>query len=68
MASTSKAKARGGRTRLAASIGLLRDHYGRLGTVAPVDPFELLIWEYVAYLTDDADRAAAVDLLRKRVG
>lgn len=68
MASTSKRKAPKRSTRLAASIGLLRDHNGRAGTVSPTDPFELLLWEYVAYLTDDAARAAVFDLLRRRVG
>lgn len=47
---------------------LLARHYGATPSLAPVDPFQLLIWEYVAYLTDDADRAAAFATLKKRVG
>lgn len=46
----------------------LARHYGATRSLAPTDPFELLIWEYVAYLTDDADRAAAFAALRERVG
>ena len=68
LASTSRAKAGTRAPRLAASISLLRDHYGRMALLSPTDPFELLLWEYAAYLTDDADRAAAFALLRKRVG
>jgi len=49
-------------------VGLLARHYGTTPSLAPVDPFELLIWEYVAYLTDDADRAAAFRALEARVG
>jgi len=37
-------------------------------SLAPEEPFGLLIWEYVAYLTDDADRAQAFALLEKRAG
>jgi len=43
-------------------------HYGVVRWPGPTDPFELLIWEYVAYLTDDADRAATFAMLRKRTG
>lgn len=32
------------------------------------DPFELVVWENVAYLVDDTRRQAAFDLLRARVG
>ena len=68
MASSSRPKARLRASRLGASIGLLRDFYGPISPPAPKDPFELLMWEYVAYLTDDADRAAAFERLRTRVG
>lgn len=54
--------------KLSARVSLLGRHYGGVRSRAPADPFELLIWEYVAYLTDDADRAAAFIMLKKSVG
>ena len=53
---------------LAAHLKRLRAHYGAIKSTAPREPFELLLWEYVAYLTDDADRAAAFARLRREVG
>lgn len=53
---------------LGRAIKLLDRHYGRNTSVSPRDPFELLLWEYVAYLTDDADRASAYATLCQRVG
>ncbi len=67
MPSVSRPRPRGSAT-LADSCRLLSRHYGPPRSLAPLDPFELLIWEYVAYLTDDADRASAFAALAKRVG
>lgn len=67
MASSSRAKPRATRS-LAASVRQLGRRYGVPRSLAPSDPFQLLIWEYVAYLTDDADRAAAFAALEARVG
>ncbi len=67
MASSSSSKA-GTAGTLAESVRRLGRHYGAARWPGPIDPFELLIWEYVAYLTDDADRAAAFAALGKRVG
>ncbi len=53
---------------LADSLRRLQRHYGVPCSLAPSDPFALLLWEYVAYLTDDADRASAFAALKKRVG
>lgn len=67
MASPSRPGA-GGSTALQEACHLLGRHYGRIRSLAPSDPFELLIWEYVAYLTDDADRARAFASLEERAG
>ena len=67
MASTSSSKTRS-QGALARAVRGLGRHYGSVRWVAPTEPFELLIWEYVAYLTDDADRAAAFAMLGKRAG
>jgi endonuclease III len=61
-------RTRAGSTPLADAIGVLARHYGATPSLAPGEPFELLLWEYVAYLTDDADRSAAFASLKKRVG
>jgi len=53
---------------LESSVRQLAKYYGPTPSLAPTDPFELLIWEYVAYLTDDADRAATFRSLEQRVG
>lgn len=39
-----------------------------MASLAPKDPFQLLLWEYVAYLADDAARAKAFAALKKTVG
>jgi endonuclease III len=49
-------------------VETLRRHYGAPRSLAPKDPFQLLLWEYVAYLADDPARAAAFAELRKVVG
>ena len=49
-------------------IPLLRRHYGPALPAMPSDPFELILWENVAYLADDARRRRAFDLLRRTVG
>ncbi len=50
------------------AVRVLGDRYGAPRSLAPTEPFELLLWEYVAYLTDDADRAAAFAGLARSVG
>jgi endonuclease III len=49
-------------------IGALGRHYGPPRSIAPKDPFQLLLWEYVAYLADDAARASAFAELKATVG
>src|SRR5262249_31011659 len=34
----------------------------------PSDPFEVVLWENIAYLADDEERRQAFDELRRRVG
>jgi len=46
----------------------LRGHYGPPRSLAPKDPFQLLLWEYVAYLADDPTRASAFAALKTTVG
>jgi endonuclease III len=55
-------------TALESIISLLRQHYGPTAPRLPSDPFELILWENVAYLADDARRRRAFALLRKSVG
>ncbi len=54
--------------RLPAFVAALRKLYGRPETAEPHGAFELILWENVAYLADDAKRASAFDALRRRVG
>jgi endonuclease-3 len=49
-------------------VGKLAKHYGPPGEPLPSGPFELVLWENVAYLADDEQRAAAFTLLKKKVG
>jgi endonuclease III len=42
--------------------------HGRQALPPARDPFRLLLWEQVAYLTDDAGRLAAYQLLEEKVG
>jgi endonuclease III len=50
------------------TLRALDRHYGPSRSLAPKDPFQLLLWEYVAYLADDATRAAAFAALEDAVG
>ncbi len=53
---------------IAAVADALRAHYGTLPPVPTTDPFELILWENVAYLAPPARRAAAFELLKREVG
>ena len=48
-------------------IQRLADRYGQ-PTQPLADPFELIIWENIAYLVDDERRAAAFNALGSEVG
>src|SRR5438094_514782 len=49
-------------------ISRLRGYYGKPQPPITTDPFELILFENVAYLVSDERRAEAFELLRKNVG
>jgi endonuclease-3 len=49
-------------------LAKLELHYGTPASPQLAGPFEMILWEIVAYLADDARRAAAFEALRTRVG
>ena len=53
---------------ISAIIKALRSHYGELNSIPATDPFELVLWENVAYLAPPAQRAAAFEMLKRDVG
>jgi endonuclease III len=53
---------------LARILDALRGLYGRPKPPAITDPFELILYENVAYLTDDAWREKAFQTLKEQVG
>jgi len=53
---------------ISAIIKVLRSHYGALDSIPATDPFELVLWENVAYLAPPARRAAAFEMLKREVG
>jgi endonuclease-3 len=55
-------------SRLQKLISVLEAFYGRPAKPAVSDPLEMILWENVAYLADDARREAAWEIFRKRIG
>jgi endonuclease III len=53
---------------LRSTIAALRRHYGAPPAPVSRNPFELILWEQVAYLVPDARRRKAFAALRSRVG
>jgi endonuclease III len=53
---------------LAEVVSRLAAYYGPPPGPPSTDPFELVLWESVAYLADDARRRAAFERLRREVG
>ncbi len=53
---------------IAQIVELLGKQYAGLETIPTSDPFELVLWENVAYLATPARRAAAFRLLRREIG
>jgi endonuclease III len=53
---------------IAAMLRVLRRQYGRLPAIPTKDPFELILWENVAYLASPERRAAAFAMLKSDVG
>jgi endonuclease III len=57
-----------GRLALGEAVRLLREHYGRPARPRTADPFELILWENVAYLAPPARRREAFEALKSTVG
>ncbi len=55
-------------TKLEQIILRLEKRYGHPAPPPSANPFELILWEQVAYLADDDQRAKAFERLRRRVG
>src|SRR5271166_795939 len=53
---------------IAAVIKALGTHYGTLPTIPTSEPFELILWENVAYLAPPERRAAAFQMLKQEIG
>ena len=53
---------------LANTVRELRQHYGSPEQPPSSDPFELVLWENVAYLTTPERRHEAFDLLKRTIG
>ncbi len=49
-------------------VNVLRKHYGPPAPLPTADPFELILWENVAYLASPARRRKAFEELRRTVG
>ena len=57
-----------GRPSLAQIIAALKRYYGVPSPIALTDPFELILWENVAYLVDDERRRTTWAALRDEIG
>ncbi len=68
MAVPKREKKSGSRPLLARVLDALRELYGKPGPPNVTDAFELILYENVAYLTDDERRDQAFGMLRDRVG
>src|SRR5579862_9688230 len=55
-------------SRLGAILAKIERHYGSPDPPRFAGPFEMILWEMVAYLADDSRRGVAFDALRDRVG
>jgi endonuclease III len=49
-------------------IDRLQSHYGEQKTQEPAGPWQMILWENVAYLADDNRRQQAFQTLKKRIG
>ena len=55
-------------SRLGWVLDRIERHYGSPTPPPVAGPFDMILWEVVAYLADDARRGMAFDALRKQVG
>ena len=53
---------------LRSAVTALRRHYGKPPAPVSRDPFQLILWEQVAYLVPDSQRRRAFSALRRDVG
>ena len=49
-------------------VDCLQAHYGQLKVPRLAGPWEMILWENVAYLADDERRREAFQILKKRIG
>ena len=56
------------KSRLGGVLAKLEKQHGQVNAQKLDGPFEMILWEILAYLADDSQRAAAFEALRKRVG
>jgi hypothetical protein len=50
------------------AIDRLQAHYGEPSPPAPKGPWEMILWENIAYLADDERRREALQALQKQIG
>src|ERR1017187_1083165 len=55
-------------SRLSRVLDRIERHYGSPTPPPVAGPFDMILWEVVAYLADDSRRGMAFDALRKQVG
>src|SRR5258708_36713148 len=56
------------RNPLGDALSALEKRYGPQSPPPPADPFEMVLWDQVAYLADDNKRLAAFEALRSSIG
>ena len=56
------------RPSLSRVVDTLAQFYGEPDPPVVTDPFEMILWENIAYLASDVRRAEAFEELRKKVG
>jgi endonuclease-3 len=56
------------RVTLSQVVERLHSHYGKHKPSPPAGPWEMVLWENVAYLADDARRQRAFHTLKERIG
>jgi endonuclease III len=61
-------KLAGNSSSLAEVVGLLKRHHGSLPVPPSSDPFELILWENIAYLASPARKREAFEKLRSSIG
>ncbi|HTO76957.1 MAG TPA: DUF1801 domain-containing protein [Thermoanaerobaculia bacterium] len=65
---SARAESSRGKMTLREAVRILDEQYGKLAGPPTSDPFELVLWENVAYLASPGKRREAFEQLRKTVG